>query len=494
MLTKLSIMLSLLIILISTFILLTGCADFGDKSDSGDRINTTSPERTSPNSGLSPISVEFAVIGDEVDFTAVAPKESSKGMYHFAWWAYYGDYSENVKYSEEYSVKDLWPVQTGTKYLYEKSNICSFTFNKADLWTVKVRVIGGSLPDDEVLGEYTATVNVRSIRINPSEITDGELGRDYTFTAEATGPALPAGNYTYTWHINQEPGDFWDTSIETNTNKLTYTFQEGGNYEVTASVSAGGKEIVGKSNVTIADIGLYLKTPDNTPLVTSKDYTFVAESLYPQFLPEKPYYKWDFGDESGLIIPLFNEVTHAFTDAGQHTIKVDLCESEADDAPVMASASTTLLIEPSAIHLTELQQMNKFALDFSVQHDYAEGNSGIFLWDWDSYGEVVWDGVNFSMEWSKYNHSERMTGRVSEDGTIIEQLKIRHEFSSSGSTEWYELEIQNLPFWEDTMPDRFIVDVDNEDVEKYVTYFNSHRTVGYHWTDDARLYVRFTQE
>ena len=104
-------------------------------------------------------------------------------------------------------------------------------------------------------------------------------------------------------------------------------------------------------------------------------------------------------------------------------------------------------------------------------------------------------GINFSMEWSQYNHSERMTGRVSEDGTLIEQLKIRHEFiDSNGRTEWYELEIQNLPFWEDTMPDRFVVDVDHDDVENYVTYFNSFRTAKYQWNDEARLYVRFLPE
>ena len=56
------------------------------------------------------------------------------------------------------------------------------------------------------------------------------------------------------------------------------------------------------------------------------------------------------------------------------------------------------------------------------------GLSGLFSWVWDSYGEVIWDGVNFSMQWEQYNHSEVMTGRVYADGTIIEQLIIRHEF------------------------------------------------------------------
>ena len=158
-------------------------------------------------------------------------------------------------------------------------------------------------------------------------------------------------------------------------------------------------------------------------------------------------------------------------------------------------AYLTIIVEESPNHLVELHQMKKFALDFAVQHNYVEGMSGVFLWDWDSFGEVVWDGINFSMEWSQYSHFERMTGRVSEDGTSIEQLKIRHEFiDSQGQTTWHELEIQNLPFWEDTMPDRFLVEVDDKDVEKYVTYFNSYRTAGYQWNDEARLFVRFLPE
>jgi hypothetical protein len=75
---------------------------------------------------------------------------------------------------------------------------------------------------------------------------------------------------------------------------------------------------------------------------------------------------------------------------------------------------------------------------------------------------------------------------------MIEQLKIRHELrASGGNTEWYEIEIASLPFWTDTMPDRFIVDNSGEDVQDYIAYFNTYRTAGYQWTKDARLYVRF---
>jgi len=488
-------LIAICVLLVFTIVILTGCPETDDENDNVPEYQVWN----FPEVGMSPTLVEFAVIGEKIRFLATPPEESKNidYSYSYEWDAYYDDDTRTSTQNPGYVIETGVTPTTNEKRGGEHG-WCTIYFTKAAEWTVALKIkgapyINGS-PDfskEVILGEYSAIVKVRSVRINPSEIIDGVLGVDYTFTAEIVESALPAGTYTYKWEIDKELGNIWDTSFQTDTNQMTYAFKEGGNYEVIVNVSPGGKELIGKSKVAIADIGLILKTPDESPLVTNKDYTFAAESLNPQYIPENPYYKWDFGDELGLIIPLFNEVTHAFADEGQHTIKVDLCESEADDAPILASATVTLLVEPSANHLIELHQMKKFSLDFAVQHDYVEGMSGVFLWDWDSYGEVIWDGVNCSMEWEQYGHSERMTARVSGDGTVIEQLKIRHEFKSSIGVDWAELEIQNLPFWTDTMPDRFIVDKSGEGVQDYIVFFRTNRTSEYQWTKDARLFVRF---
>ena len=82
-------------------------------------------------------------------------------------------------------------------------------------------------------------------------------------------------------------------------------------------------------------------------------------------------------------------------------------------------------------------------------------------------------------------------GRFSGNGSIIMQLRIRHEFiDSDGTAMRYEPETANLLFREDTMSDRFIFDKSGEEVGEYMTYFNSYRTAGYQWVEDARAYIR----
>ena len=285
-----------------------------------------------------------------------------------------------------------------------------------------------------------------------------------------------------------------------NPDSITHEYVKEGTYQITAELKYTvdykdkyGPTTLAKTNTSVEVGSTFSILAPSELYKTNIEYKFQA--LTTSKLPDEPSYEWDFSDGTKKVIPYSNEVIHSFDKPGKHVIYVEVFDSEEEAANVLGTAYLTIIVEESPNHLVELHQMKKFALDFAVQHNYVEGMSGVFLWDWDSFGEVVWDGINFSMEWSQYSHFERMTGRVSEDGTSIEQLKIRHEFiDSQGQTTWHELEIQNLPFWEDTMPDRFLVEVDDKDVEKYVTYFNSYRTAGYQWNDEARLFVRFLPE
>lgn len=358
-------------------------------------------------------------------------------------------------------------------------------------------------------GWYSVSVILREQGGNQSQAlaTDGILvhvGHPATLLAPKS-PLYPGVKYEFTLEYNGElpaEHDYWwefsdGNARRTDTNTFEWTFPKERTYdlrgEIRHSTSKDGIEkdeifAFGQATVSVA------KAPELTievpppPLQTSKEYTFSAVHESPEKLTEEPYYEWDFGDGSGIGMPFSNEATHLYEKAGTYTVRVELFESEEEDAPLLGVTTAEVEVEASADHLAELHQMKKFSLDFAVQHDYVEGMSGRYSWDFESYGEVIWDGVNFSMQWEQYNHSEVITGRVSEDGTIIEHLKIRHEFSD---TEWYELEIQNLPFWTDTMLDRFIVSVSNEDVQNYVVYFNTYRTAGYQWTNDAMLYVKF---
>lgn len=334
--------------------------------------------------------------------------------------------------------------------------------------------------------ETFAHIHISRLTIKPANLI-GDTKTKYSYTATCEHP--PEGNLSYKLNFGDGTGDEWVTG---GTNTIQHTFAKEGDLVITTELYSDaipGRIATASENARIIDYDLVIIVP-SPPFFQGEEYTFCAD-VSNRELPENPLYEWNFDDGNGIIIPFSNEATHLYTEEGNYTVTVTLHDSDSTEAAILATATAEVQVEASADYLIALHEMNKFSLDFSVLRTIAGGSSGVFNWDWDSHGDVIWDGVNGSMEWEQNGHSERMTCRVSEDGTMIEQLIIRHEF---GDTEWYELEIQNLPFWEDTMPDRFIVDVDDENVSTYVVYFNTYRTVGYQWTDDTRLYVRFLKE
>ena len=391
-----------------------------------------------------------------------------------------------------------WDFEDGSGIQWETDTTMRHVFEKAGWYNVcvKLREQGRTQYD------YPGYLAVDSIIIHvghPANLLVPQpplyAGVKYEFTLGYNGE-LPTG-HDYWWELSN------GSARRTDSNTFEWTFPKEGTYTVRGEIrhhvskdGIGKDEIFAFGQATVS----VSKAPELTinvpppPLQTGKEYTFMANHESPEKLADEPYYEWDFGDGSGIGIPFSNEATHIYDKEGTYTIRVLLFESDEEAAPLLGIATTKVEVEASANHLIELHQMKNFELDFAVQHDYVEGMSGRYSWDFESYGEVLWDGVNFSMQWDQYNHSEIMTGRVSEDGTVIEQLKIRHEFKASdGSTQWAEIEIADLPFWTDTMPDRFIVSVSNEDVQNYVVYFNTYRTAGYQWANDAMLYVRFTK-
>ena len=351
----------------------------------------------------------------------------------------------------------------------------------------------------KIYSSYTHTVYCEHFRIS-IEATPTENSRVYNLKATVANPQYITSNYPSKWQFINESTGLVDTGMteeisfpydlsNKGTHEVEHRFQQAGKYKVVFTIESHTGEQIASAQTTVDVTHTFQILAPEGPLKTGQEYTFTARTDSPEVLPDSPVYKWDFGDGNGITIPFSNEAIHLYVKGDTYTVSVQLFESEEAGAPLLGTATAEVEVEASADHLTEIQQMNKFALDFAIQHDYVEGMSGIFLWDWDSHGEVVWNGVNGFMEWEQYGHSERMTCRVSEDGTVLEQLKIRHEFAELDA--WYELEIQNLPFWEGAMPDRFAVNVDDEDVENYVVYFHTYRTAGYHWNTDARLYVRF---
>ena len=354
------------------------------------------------------------------------------------------------------------------------------------------------------LASYTHTVYCEKIKVSVKVSHPTEKNREYSLKATVENPKfIPYGSPPKWQFINNKTGIAdtekteqitFDNDLYSNgRHEVVHQFQQSGEYKVIFTITKDGSQIASTQTIVDVSRAFQIIAPAG-PLKTGFEYAFTARTGSPESLTESPSYEWDFGDGPGIAIPFSNEANHVFEKEGTYVIYLEVFESDEEAANTLGSAYLEVEVEASANHLVELHQMKKFSLDFAVQHDYIEGMSGRYTWDFPSYGEVVWDGVNFSMQWEQYNHSEVMTGRVSEDGTMIEQLKIRHEFKDSVNPAWYELEIQNLPFWTDNMPDSFIVSKSDEDVQNYVVYFNTNRTAGYQWTNDAQLYVRFTKQ
>ena len=295
---------------------------------------------------------------------------------------------------------------------------------------------------------------------------------------------------------------FGDNTVEvfegTPPESITHSYTVEGTYIISAELifkSEDDNSVIAKSDTSVRVKGdLYIVAPSG-PLTTDTVYTFQAHQV--KRLPSSSAYEWDFGDGTVAKIPYTNEVSHLFIKPGSYVVSVDVLDSEVLGENILASTYLSIEVMESAIFLDELHQMNKFDLDFSVNHDYADNKYGIFSWEWDSFGELTWDGPHFSMEWSQDRHSEHMIGRVSEDGTTIEHLIIRHEFleyDRAQTTQWYELIIHDLPLLTGEAPDRFTAHERGVELSDFVTYFNTYKTEGYNWTKDAFLTIRFEKE
>ncbi|MFC1947908.1 PKD domain-containing protein [Chloroflexota bacterium] len=295
---------------------------------------------------------------------------------------------------------------------------------------------------------------------------------------------------------------FGDNTIEvfegTYPESITHSYMAEGIYIVSAELfykSIDNNPIIAKSDTSVRVKGdLYIVAPPG-PLKTDTVYTFQAHQV--KRLPSSSAWEWDFGDGTVVKIPYTNEVSYLFIEPGSYVVSVDVLDSEVLGENKLASTYLPIEVVESANFLNELHQMNKFDLNFNVHHDYADNKYGIFSWDWDSYGELIWDGTHFSMEWSQDRHSENMIGRVSEDGTTIEHLIIRHEFldyDRAQTTQWYELIIHDLPLSTGEGPDRFTAHERGVELSDFVTHFNTYTTEGYNWTKDADLNIRLEKE
>ncbi|MBN2075251.1 MAG: hypothetical protein JW762_06845 [Dehalococcoidales bacterium] len=347
------------------------------------------------------------------------------------------------------------------------------------------------------------------VTILPAEFT-GKPGDTASFTAQTTN--MKPG-YHWGWEVlKKETIGYKPIYQTTESEKLSITFPEVGTYLVTARLYEGqgslanliGEDEV-KAVITAESVPLEIEVrgPDITgtgqPLVQGQEYSFIAKTTTPGGLPDNPLYVWGFANEGSLEIPFTNEAAWAFSDTGNWLVWVDLYDTDTSGKPIQSASFEISVVAPEESgknYLNDINQMKKFHISLSVSSILKDGRSVINTFSPQIKDvEVFWNGVDFHMEWDSYGHKGSVTGHVSPDGTILEQLIIRDEFEADGGeNQWTEMEIADLPFWEDPMPDRFAVDISDENVGDYVVNYSNYRTATYSWDDEAYLQIRFTRE
>jgi len=360
---------------------------------------------------------------------------------------------------------------------------------RADLYDSKeFQSVGVGAP---LLDTDECEINVEAIDfVIETEVIDEKVIR---FTPKILNPEIGLEYTGLRMHFGDNTIEVYEENI---LESITHSYATDGIYNVTAELlykSVDDNSVIANADTSVRVKGdLYIVAPSG-PLTTDTVYTFQAHQV--KDLPSASAYDWDFGDGTVAKIPLTNEVSHIFIKPGSYVVSVDVLDTEVMGENVLASTYVPVEVVESANFLTELHQMNTFDLDFSVHHDYEHNKYGLFQWNFDSYGELIWDGSNFSMEWSQDGHTENMMGRVSENGSTIEHLMIRHEFMDFNRVnQWFELVIHNLPFSVNEAPERFTASERGEALDNVVIYFNSQITEGYHWTKDANLLITFERE
>ena len=401
-----------------------------------------------------------------------------------------GDLAEQFeKYKEQYSgvIKSLGlkPEELADMFQVLKTAI------KVSPWMAEV-----------ILGHEQVT-------ISPAGFT-GKPGDTASFTAHTTN--MKPG-YTWAWEVVKKESIGYKPIYQTTGGEtLGIAFPEPGTYLVNAKLYEGQgslASLLGEAEVEAVitaesvPMEIEVKGPDITgtgqPLVQGREYTFTAKTPTQDGLPDNPVYVWGFGNEGGLEIPFSNKATWAFSGTGNWLVWVDLYDTDTSGKPLRSASLEISVVAPEESdenYLNDINQMKKFHIHLSVRSILKDGRTIT-----DSFSPqikdavVIWNGIDFHMEWGNSGNKVSMTGHVSPDGKILEQLIIRQDFEADGGeNQWTEMEIADLPFWEDTMPDRFAVDIYNEDVGDYVVNYSSYRTATYSWDDEAFLQIRFTRE
>ena len=210
------------------------------------------------------------------------------------------------------------------------------------------------------------TVTVFPVPAVDFKVTNACEGIDLTFKNNTTSPI--GGTINYTWN-------FGDGSANSNVTDPTHKYAKAGGYQVRLTASLNGCASVVTKNANqfarpVASFSVDGKC--NLEDVKFKNGTTIAIG--------RSGYRWDFGDKN---ISRLDNPTHAFANAGSHTVKMTAvsefgCEDDAEQ--------TFNLNESPAADFSFTDPCNLTEIEFKREGTLPAGNS---IFEWDFSGEAM---------------------------------------------------------------------------------------------------------
>ena len=240
------------------------------------------------------------------------------------------------------------------------------------------------LPTSELHAQTNSAPSVS--RVSPSSPVSLTTGRSQTFQVSATD----ADNNLTKWewevdkhlsflHGHQEPEETF-TATGSITKSFSHTFPDNGTYTVTVTFTdSDGESGTAEWRAEVEDPpnqapSVSRVSPRATAYVATGDVTFTATATDPD--DNLKSYEWfvdDTSEDDGswLILPtgaVTRTFTHAFPDAGTHTVKVTFT----DDEGLSASVSWTVTaVEPITVQLG--------AANYTVNEDDGEAEIAVTI-------------------------------------------------------------------------------------------------------------------
>ena len=319
--------------------------------------------------------------------------------------------------------------------------------------------------------EYHFTVRAIEVEVESELLGEGT----YRFTPKILnpeiGPVIWAYQFTFGdgkkgWLQSSKEEGSSDTLVKTGVESITHEYTKEGTYRVEVETLAHKKpdtfQKITTNQLTVSVLGseFYIEVPD-APLKTGQEYTLKA--MTSGLLPASPSYEWDFGDRSGLTIPLSNEATHLYENAGTYTVRVELFESEEEGAPLLGVATLDIVVGGDSLSIIEAYHNVKH-IDVTISTwiiwRYEEGKKPSPTAGDLTYGdtqatykastkssEITWQGTEFEIKSS----DERFTcnGQISDDGSELLYLNVNYVWDSGtkGSSSYT---LKNVPIKKST--------------------------------------------